>query len=165
MSSFSLTPTPRPAGPLAQVTIAPELLSATAVTRRPPCPSWETGGACGRGKAVQATVEHREPCDSRGSCTVLGAPGGEIPPGDSTGCPDGGELATGRYRLTSPVPVGPDEGLLIEPTPAGQPCRRNGSLCPHSSHWPMAPGSGQEGGQRTFGFTGFGSWSCKNRLT
>src|SRR5215813_11351281 len=44
----------------------------------------ETGGACGRGKAVQATVEHREPCDSRGSCTVLGAPGGEIPPGDST---------------------------------------------------------------------------------
>src|SRR5215471_17483361 len=44
----------------------------------------ETGGACGRAKAVQATVEHREPCDSRGSCTVLGAPGGEIPPGDST---------------------------------------------------------------------------------
>src|SRR5262244_2873924 len=44
----------------------------------------ETGGARGRGKAVQATAEHREPCDSRGSCTVLGAPGGEIPPGDST---------------------------------------------------------------------------------
>src|SRR6516165_218094 len=33
---------------------------------------------------VTATAEHREPCDSRGSCTVLGAPGGEIPPGDST---------------------------------------------------------------------------------
>ena len=32
-----------------------------------------------------ATAEHREPCDSRGSCTVLGAPGSEIPPGDSTG--------------------------------------------------------------------------------
>jgi hypothetical protein len=31
-----------------------------------------------------ATAEHREPCDSRGSCTVLGAPGGETPPGDST---------------------------------------------------------------------------------
>ena len=31
-----------------------------------------------------ATVEHREPCKSRGSRTVLGAPGGEIPPGDST---------------------------------------------------------------------------------
>ena len=49
-----------------------------------PLANWKTGGACGRGKAVQATVEHREPCDSRGSCTVLGAPGGEIPPGDST---------------------------------------------------------------------------------
>src|ERR1700746_1529222 len=49
----------------------------------------ETGGAGGRGKAVQgryvmATAEHREPCDSRGSCTVLGAPEGEIPSGDST---------------------------------------------------------------------------------
>jgi hypothetical protein len=31
-----------------------------------------------------ATAEHREPCDSRGSCTVLGAPGGAIPLGDST---------------------------------------------------------------------------------
>ena len=30
------------------------------------------------------TVEHREPCESRGSRTVLGASGGEIPPGDSS---------------------------------------------------------------------------------
>src|ERR1700682_6813889 len=36
------------------------------------------------GRYVMATAEHRQPCDSRGSCTVLGAPGGEIPPGDST---------------------------------------------------------------------------------
>src|SRR5271155_2076070 len=36
------------------------------------------------GRYVMATAEHREPCESRGSCTVLGAPGGEIPPGDST---------------------------------------------------------------------------------
>src|SRR5262245_13481157 len=36
------------------------------------------------GSYVMATAEHREPCDSRGSCTVLGAPSGEIPPGDST---------------------------------------------------------------------------------
>src|SRR6266699_3782573 len=36
------------------------------------------------GGYVMATAEHREPCDSRGSCTVLGAPGGETPPGDST---------------------------------------------------------------------------------
>src|SRR6266487_3382790 len=39
------------------------------------------------GHYVMATAEHREPCDSRGSCTVLGAPGGEIPPGDSTTSP------------------------------------------------------------------------------
>src|SRR6516225_5722154 len=36
------------------------------------------------GHYVMGLAEHREPCDSRGSCTVLGAPGGEIPPGDST---------------------------------------------------------------------------------
>src|SRR5204862_7747638 len=36
------------------------------------------------GRYVMATAEHREPCESKGSCTVLGAPGGEIPPGDST---------------------------------------------------------------------------------
>jgi hypothetical protein len=36
------------------------------------------------GRYAMAMAEHREPCDSRGSCTVLGAPGGEIPPGDST---------------------------------------------------------------------------------
>ena len=36
------------------------------------------------GSYVMATAEHREPCDSRGSCTVLGAPGGETPLGDST---------------------------------------------------------------------------------
>src|SRR5260370_37377690 len=36
------------------------------------------------GSYVMATAEHREPYESRGSRTVLGAPGGEIPPGDST---------------------------------------------------------------------------------
>jgi hypothetical protein len=36
------------------------------------------------GRYVMATAEHREPCDSRGSCTVLGAAGGEIPSADST---------------------------------------------------------------------------------
>jgi hypothetical protein len=41
--------------------------------------------------ACVPTVEHREPCESRGSRTVLGAPGGEIPPGDST-------FATGLVR-------------------------------------------------------------------
>lgn len=36
------------------------------------------------GSYAMATAELREPCESRGSRTVLGAPGGEIPPGDST---------------------------------------------------------------------------------
>ena len=35
------------------------------------------------GLYVMAMAEHREPCKSRGSCTVLGAPGGETPPGNS----------------------------------------------------------------------------------
>src|SRR5258707_15249425 len=39
------------------------------------------------GSYVMETAEHREPCESRGSRTVLGAPGGEIPPGDSTKAP------------------------------------------------------------------------------
>src|ERR1700756_5407076 len=53
------------------------------------------------GRYVMATVEHREPCDSRGSCTVLGAPGGEIPPGDSTVATEAVE-ATPRRMSTSP---------------------------------------------------------------
>ncbi len=36
------------------------------------------------GSYVMETAEHREPYEPRGSRTVLGAPGGEIPPGDST---------------------------------------------------------------------------------
>ena len=36
------------------------------------------------GRYVMATAEHREPCESTGSCTVLGAPGGESPSGDSS---------------------------------------------------------------------------------
>jgi hypothetical protein len=31
-----------------------------------------------------SAAEHREPYEARVSRTVLGAPGGEIPPGDST---------------------------------------------------------------------------------
>src|SRR5262249_19019029 len=49
------------------------------------------------GRYVMATAEHREPCDSRGSCTVLGAPGGETPPGDST------ESVIRRCRPQCPV--------------------------------------------------------------
>src|ERR1700758_2379124 len=48
------------------------------------------------GSYAMATAEHREPCDPRGSCTVLAAPGGEIPPGDST------------FALQAPVPLQAD---------------------------------------------------------
>ncbi len=36
------------------------------------------------GSCVMEMAEHREPYESRGSRTDLGAPGGESPPGDST---------------------------------------------------------------------------------
>src|ERR1700720_3908827 len=36
------------------------------------------------GGSAMETAEHREPYESRGSRTDLGAPGGETPPGDST---------------------------------------------------------------------------------
>ena len=44
------------------------------------------------------TAEHREPCESRGSRTDLGAPGGEIPPGDSTITTFRYAAEFGRYR-------------------------------------------------------------------
>src|SRR6266446_156158 len=50
------------------------------------------------GRYVMATAEHREPCDSRGSCTVLGAPGGEIPSGDSTSAAVATMSALGRVN-------------------------------------------------------------------
>jgi hypothetical protein len=62
------------------------------------------------GRYVMATAEHREPCDSRGSCTVLGAPGGEIPPGDSTFASDRhapaahGLSASLRKRISERLP-------------------------------------------------------------
>src|SRR5712691_11915313 len=52
------------------------------------------------GSCVMETAEHREPCESRGSRTVLGAPGGEIPPGDSTFSTDS---VKARGPLTSEV--------------------------------------------------------------
>src|SRR5262245_61384 len=40
------------------------------------------------GPYVMATAERREPCESRGSCPVLGARGGETPLRDSTSSTD-----------------------------------------------------------------------------
>ena len=56
--------------------------------------------------ACVPTVEHREPCESRGSRTVLGAPGGEIPPGDST------NSALGRCPLN--VRITPESGRVAD---------------------------------------------------
>src|SRR5580693_1338442 len=53
------------------------------------------------GSCAMETAEHREPCESRGSCTDLGAPGGEIPPGDSTSQP--------RFRFCAHKCVAPVE--------------------------------------------------------
>jgi hypothetical protein len=53
------------------------------------------------GSYVMETAEHREPRESRGSRTVLGAPGGEIPPGDSTIASDGLPLRNPLCQLTA----------------------------------------------------------------
>src|SRR6516164_6873853 len=54
------------------------------VVRPWPLANWKREEPVDEAKPFKATAEHREPCDSRESCTVLGAPGGEIPSGDST---------------------------------------------------------------------------------
>jgi hypothetical protein len=47
------------------------------------------------------TAEHREPCESRGSRTVLGARGGEIPPRDSTNLAVAALFGHGRFTPDS----------------------------------------------------------------
>jgi hypothetical protein len=58
------------------------------------------------GLYVMAMAEHREPCESRGSCTVLGAPGGETPPGDST-------KAASLAKSTEPQLLGQTDALQL----------------------------------------------------
>src|SRR5262245_53913800 len=53
------------------------------------------------GPYVMATAERREPCESRGSCPVLGARGGETPLRDSTFST---EVANSAARSTSASP-------------------------------------------------------------
>src|SRR3954471_13694878 len=55
------------------------------------------------GSCAMEAAEHREPCESRGSCTDLGAPGGEIPPGDSTSA----------FRLSTHYSVDVAHGLVL----------------------------------------------------
>src|SRR5580692_6980962 len=68
------------------------------------------------GRYAMATAEHREPCDSRGSCTVLGAPGGEIPPGDSSRTARGGACWLVSSSL---INDGCRHGLLCQPQTLG----------------------------------------------
>src|SRR3954447_23598704 len=64
------------------------------------------------GSYAMEAVEHREPCESRGSCTDLGAPGGEIPPGDSTKAAFGDIRGMSGLRDTSRPSLGE---LLSQP--------------------------------------------------
>src|SRR5262245_33628511 len=63
------------------------------------------------GSYVMATAEQREPYESRGSSTVLGSRGGEIPPRDSTKCEEldvsiSGPLLPSTTDIRADLPVG-----------------------------------------------------------
>jgi hypothetical protein len=59
------------------------------------------------GSYVMAPAEHREPYESRGSRTCLGARGGEIPPRDSTKPAVITALASGLLCLSHPTLAAP----------------------------------------------------------
>src|SRR6266550_5915022 len=68
------------------------------------------------GSYVMETAEHREPCESRGSRTVLGARGGEIPPRDSTD-----SALLGNVQLEGPSLVSGPQRITLR-------CRRGGDV-------------------------------------
>ena len=83
------------------------------------------------------TVEHREPCELRGSRTVLGAPGGEIPPGDSSKAsvrcvavvrPKSGVKQTCRHRSNDAIDPERSSAINFTATCHGWKDRRMG--CP-----------------------------------
>jgi hypothetical protein len=81
------------------------------------------------GHYAMATAEHREPCESRGSRTVLGAPGDETPLGDSTVAADiAGIVPTGpcifangsngtSRRSTGAGSIWPSPSCSLQPVP------------------------------------------------
>src|SRR3981189_2581728 len=89
------------------------------------------------GSYVMVTAEHREPYESRGSRTVLGAPGGETPPGDST---IASILACSRYVCFHPDSAGvadiPDRPLRARSRHHGD--RQQGKE-PSLSHCELSP--------------------------
>src|ERR1039458_2085631 len=62
------------------------------------------------GSYGMATAEHREACAWGGSRAVLGAPGGKIPPGDSTIASFRRVAKFGRYWGKADMPNGFSEG-------------------------------------------------------
>src|SRR5262245_12261000 len=85
------------------------------------------------GSYVMATAEHREPYESRGSRTVLGARGGEIPPRDSTvaAC----RPAAASHQAIAVVldlvdPLGPDGGFEQRASGCSQAGERTRSMGP-----------------------------------
>src|SRR5580704_10450099 len=70
------------------------------------------------GSSAMETAEHREPYESRGSRTDLGAPGGESPPGDST------RRAVPAADAERPLSVSKAVALR----PANRPCRLLGQV-------------------------------------
>src|SRR6267378_3452684 len=78
------------------------------------------------GGSAMETAEHREPYESRGSRTDLGAPGGESPPGDSTRADD--SAIAGHRSFT------PSCGRTWEPlTPALRATTRRSSSLPQTA--------------------------------
>src|ERR1700751_2257487 len=73
------------------------------------------------GRSARETAEHREPYESRGSRTDLGAPGGESPLGDSTS----GRVPTAKAErplsVQSPANAGGEGEVARSAAPKAEP--------------------------------------------
>jgi Integrase core domain len=99
---------------------------------RTPAEAYRAGrrGSSPIGRYVMAMAGHRELCDSRESCTVLEAPGGEIPSGDSTEPPicdlRRHSSSTPRQRPTNERLANPGAMALDAEAGPSRPNRRHG---------------------------------------
>jgi hypothetical protein len=78
------------------------------------------------GSCAMETAEHREPCESRGSRTDLGAPGVRFLPGDSTFSAHAAIYADVGFRATAEVLEENKQPRLLNDAFVGQ-ARRSGS--------------------------------------
>src|SRR5882757_9463871 len=69
------------------------------------------------GSSAMETAEHREPYESRGSRTDLGAPGGESPPGDSTTPAERGAIRHRQLGAVTGHRLGIDGTAVSDPMP------------------------------------------------